>query len=57
MEALCTAMLMMLAACAPASAPRQSSTSAQMQVMRVSLSTDLLGRQVAVAPTVRGGSP
>ena len=49
MELVCTVSLVMLAACAPATTPRQSPAGAQMQILRVSPSADLLGRQVAVA--------
>jgi hypothetical protein len=48
-------MLIALLLCTLVAAPRASTAGARLQVLRVSPSTDLLGRQISVAPgTVRG---
>ena len=54
MELACTAALVLLSLCTPA--VQSARSAAGLQVVRVNRSTDLLGRQVAVAPAVRGGS-
>src|SRR4051794_14565730 len=57
MEPICTALLVLLSLCAPSTQPDHSAAGARLQVLRVTHSTDLLGRQVAVAPALGPGSP
>src|SRR5690349_7979544 len=47
---VCAAMLLVLTLCGPASGTGQVTPNAVTQIMRVSLSGDLLGRQMVVAP-------
>jgi hypothetical protein len=54
MEPLCTVMLVVLSLCSPPAAP--PGTYPQVHVTRVSPSSDLLGRQMAVAPVTMPGS-
>jgi hypothetical protein len=58
MESLCAAMLLVLSLCGPArAAPDAGGPVAALPVVRFSPSTDLLGRQLAVAPSTRANQP
>ena len=56
-EPVCAAVLVLLSLCASPSQPDPSRASAREQILGVSPSTDLLGRQVVVAPAAANGSP
>jgi hypothetical protein len=51
MDSLCTAALLVLALCGPATAPHSFGPATASTIVRVSPSTDLLGRQIAAAPS------
>jgi hypothetical protein len=55
MEAVCTAVVLTLALCAGLTAPMASA--APLTIVRVSLTNDLLGRQMTAAPATVAGQP
>src|SRR5262245_26030953 len=55
MELVCAVTLAFVSLCSSTTGP--PSAGSTLQIVRVSPSTDLLGRQIAVAPPTQGGSP
>src|SRR5207248_11678648 len=57
MDSLCAAMLVVLSLCTPASGSGSSGAAVSSPIIRVSQSSDLLGRQLTVAPATSPGLP